>query len=257
MLLALVALGALVVYADPVGHHERDRRPAGPSRRRRRTRSRAGSTTSAWTRARASNAEQRGELVRDRQRQQAAARRRGRHRRALVAPLLPRHDGAEPDLPARGRPQDPGVGRAAHGRPAGRGAHGHGPDPPVAPRLLPRRDDRGRVQRRSSSASGALILGVPLAGTIALVTLLGAYVPYLGAWTAGAFSVLLALGGAGTDAAVGMIVVQILANGVLQQTRPAARDGRGARHPPARGPDRDDRRRRPVRRDRADPGGAD
>ena len=64
---------------------------------------------------------------------------------------------------------------------------------------------------------GAIILGVPLAGTIALVTLLGAYVPYLGAWTAGAFSVLVALGGAGTDAAVGMIVVQILANGALQQ----------------------------------------
>jgi putative heme transporter len=64
---------------------------------------------------------------------------------------------------------------------------------------------------------GAVILGVPLAGTIALVTLLGAYVPYLGAWTAGAFSVLVALGGAGTDAAVGMIVVQILANGMLQQ----------------------------------------
>ena len=64
---------------------------------------------------------------------------------------------------------------------------------------------------------GALILGVPLAGTIAVVTLVGAYVPYLGAWTAGVFSVLVALGGAGTDAAIGMIVVQILANGVLQQ----------------------------------------
>jgi putative heme transporter len=64
---------------------------------------------------------------------------------------------------------------------------------------------------------GALLLGVPLAGTIAVVTFLGAYVPYLGAWTAGAFSVLMALGGAGTDAAVGMIVVQLLANGLLQQ----------------------------------------
>jgi predicted PurR-regulated permease PerM len=64
---------------------------------------------------------------------------------------------------------------------------------------------------------GALLLGVPLAGTIAIVTLLAAYVPYLGAWTAGAFSVLIALGGAGTDAAVGMIVVQLLANSVLQQ----------------------------------------
>jgi putative heme transporter len=64
---------------------------------------------------------------------------------------------------------------------------------------------------------GALILGVPLAGTIAVVTFFAAYVPYLGAWTAGAFSVLLALGGGGTDAAVGMIVVQLLANSVLQQ----------------------------------------
>jgi predicted PurR-regulated permease PerM len=66
-------------------------------------------------------------------------------------------------------------------------------------------------------ALGALILGVPLIGTLAAVTFLAAYVPYLGAWTAGAFSVLIALGGAGTDAAIGMIVVQLLANGILQQ----------------------------------------
>ncbi len=64
---------------------------------------------------------------------------------------------------------------------------------------------------------GGLILGVPLIGTIAAVTFLAGYVPYLGAWTAGAFSVLIALGGAGTDAAIGMIVVQLLANGILQQ----------------------------------------
>jgi putative heme transporter len=64
---------------------------------------------------------------------------------------------------------------------------------------------------------GALILGVPLAGAIALTTFLGAYVPYLGAWSAGAFAVLVALGGAGADAALGMIIVQLLANGLLQQ----------------------------------------
>ena len=64
---------------------------------------------------------------------------------------------------------------------------------------------------------GALLLGVPLAGTIAVVTFLGAYIPYLGAWSAGIFGVLVALGGAGTDAAIGMIVVQLLANGILQQ----------------------------------------
>jgi putative heme transporter len=65
--------------------------------------------------------------------------------------------------------------------------------------------------------AGALVLGVPLVGTIAAITFLGAYIPYLGAWGAGAFAVLIALGGAGTDAAAGMIVIQLLANGILQQ----------------------------------------
>ena len=64
---------------------------------------------------------------------------------------------------------------------------------------------------------GALLLGVPLVGSIALVTFLGAYVPYLGAWGAGIFSVLIALGGGGADAAIGMAVVQLLGNGMLQQ----------------------------------------
>ena len=64
---------------------------------------------------------------------------------------------------------------------------------------------------------GALLLGVPLVGTIAAVTFIGGYIPYLGAWGAATFSVLLALGGAGPDAALGMIIVQLLANGILQQ----------------------------------------
>ncbi len=64
---------------------------------------------------------------------------------------------------------------------------------------------------------GAWVLGVPLIGTIVAITFLGAYIPYLGAWTAGAFSVLVALGSAGTDAAAGMIVVQLVANSILQQ----------------------------------------
>jgi predicted PurR-regulated permease PerM len=63
----------------------------------------------------------------------------------------------------------------------------------------------------------ALVIGVPLAGTIAIVNFLGAYVPYLGAWTAGAFAVLVALGGQGTEAAIAMAVVALLANGALQQ----------------------------------------
>jgi putative heme transporter len=64
---------------------------------------------------------------------------------------------------------------------------------------------------------GALIIGVPLAGTIAIVTFIGGYIPYLGAWTAGAFAVLLALGGQGPEAAIAMAVVALLGNGVLQQ----------------------------------------
>lgn len=64
---------------------------------------------------------------------------------------------------------------------------------------------------------GALLLGVPQLAAIAVVTFVGAYVPYLGAWGAGAFVVLIALGSEGTGAAAGMIVVQLLANGILQQ----------------------------------------
>lgn len=64
---------------------------------------------------------------------------------------------------------------------------------------------------------GALILGVPMVGTLAVVTFVAAYIPYLGAWSAGIFAVLIALGSAGPEAAVGMAVVQILSNGVLQQ----------------------------------------
>ncbi|MFL5817273.1 MAG: AI-2E family transporter [Conexibacter sp.] len=63
---------------------------------------------------------------------------------------------------------------------------------------------------------GSLIIGVPMAGTIAIVTFLGGFIPYLGAWSAGAFAVLLALAG-GTDMAIAMIVLQLLANGIFQQ----------------------------------------
>jgi predicted PurR-regulated permease PerM len=63
----------------------------------------------------------------------------------------------------------------------------------------------------------ALVVGVPLAGTIAVVTFVSAFVPFVGAWVAGAFAVLIALGTVGTDAAVIMAVVSLLANSVLQQ----------------------------------------
>jgi predicted PurR-regulated permease PerM len=65
--------------------------------------------------------------------------------------------------------------------------------------------------------AGSLLLGVPLAGTIAVVTFLGGYVPYIGAWTAGVFAVLIALGGSSPETAAGLAVIVLLANGVLQQ----------------------------------------
>jgi putative heme transporter len=64
---------------------------------------------------------------------------------------------------------------------------------------------------------GAVALGVPLPGTIAAVTFLGGYVPYLGAWSAGAFAVVIALGDQGSGTALAMAVVVLLANGILQQ----------------------------------------
>ena len=63
---------------------------------------------------------------------------------------------------------------------------------------------------------GALALGVPLAGTIAVVTFVTAYVPFIGAFVAGAFAVILALGSEGTTTALIMLVIVILANGMLQ-----------------------------------------
>jgi predicted PurR-regulated permease PerM len=64
---------------------------------------------------------------------------------------------------------------------------------------------------------GALALDVPHAGAIALVNFVAAYVPYLGAWSAGAFTVLVALGAHGPETALAMAVISLLANGPLQQ----------------------------------------
>lgn len=63
---------------------------------------------------------------------------------------------------------------------------------------------------------GAIALGVPLAGTIALVSFVTAYVPYVGAFVAGFFAVLLTLGSEGTTDAIIMLVIVLLANGLLQ-----------------------------------------
>jgi predicted PurR-regulated permease PerM len=64
--------------------------------------------------------------------------------------------------------------------------------------------------------AGAWLLGVPLAGTIAIVTFVTAYVPYIGAWTAGIFAFVLALGSQGASDAFILALIIFLANGMLQ-----------------------------------------
>jgi predicted PurR-regulated permease PerM len=63
---------------------------------------------------------------------------------------------------------------------------------------------------------GAFILGVPLAGTIAIVTFVTAYVPFIGAWAAGIFAFMIALGTQGTTDAIILGLIIFLANGAFQ-----------------------------------------
>ena len=62
----------------------------------------------------------------------------------------------------------------------------------------------------------AWALGVPLAFTIAVVTLVTSYVPYLGAIVSGAFATLIALGANGLDAALIMLVVILVVQNIVQ-----------------------------------------
>jgi len=64
---------------------------------------------------------------------------------------------------------------------------------------------------------GALVLDVPQVGAIAVINFVAAYIPYLGAWSAGAFTVLIALGAKGSTTALTMAIIVLLANGILQQ----------------------------------------
>jgi len=63
---------------------------------------------------------------------------------------------------------------------------------------------------------GALIVGVPMAGTLAIVAWLMNYIPYFGAIISGAFTVLIAYGAGGTSMAIPMLIIVIIANGFLQ-----------------------------------------
>lgn len=61
-----------------------------------------------------------------------------------------------------------------------------------------------------------VILGLPLALTIAVVTFFTSYVPYLGAIFSGTFAVLIALGSGGVGDALVVVVVVLVAQNVVQ-----------------------------------------
>jgi predicted PurR-regulated permease PerM len=63
---------------------------------------------------------------------------------------------------------------------------------------------------------GMLAIGVPLPATIAVVTFVGSYVPYLGAFVSGAFAVVIAYGEGGLGIALVALAIVLLAQNTLQ-----------------------------------------
>jgi putative heme transporter len=79
---------------------------------------------------------------------------------------------------------------------------------------------------------GALLFGVPLAGPVAIVTFVTSYIPFFGAFFAGAFAVLIALGAKGLSVALAMLAITLLANNTLQNLLEPVAFGRTLRlHP--------------------------
>jgi putative heme transporter len=62
----------------------------------------------------------------------------------------------------------------------------------------------------------ALLLGLPLVFTIAVVNFVGGYIPYIGAFLGGGLAVIVALGDGGLPEAAVMLVVVLAANLVLE-----------------------------------------
>ncbi|MFQ3661881.1 MAG: AI-2E family transporter [Chloroflexaceae bacterium] len=60
------------------------------------------------------------------------------------------------------------------------------------------------------------LIGLPLAFTIGLVTMVTSYVPYLGAIVSGVFACLVALGAGGVSAAVTVLLIVLLMQNIIQ-----------------------------------------
>lgn len=101
-----------------------------------------------------------------------------------------------------------------------------GPSPEVGAGIV--EDTIGAVRRYFSSltlsavvtavliGASAWALDVPLAFTIAVITLVTSYVPYLGAIFSGAFATLITLGAAGPQAALVMLVIVLVVQNIVQ-----------------------------------------
>ena len=63
-------------------------------------------------------------------------------------------------------------------------------------------------------AVAAMLLGVPLAGAIGLITFITSYIPFFGAFIAGGVAAIIALGAQGWEAALILVVISILYNNV-------------------------------------------
>jgi len=61
-----------------------------------------------------------------------------------------------------------------------------------------------------------MILGIPLAGAVAIVTFLTCYIPFFGAIISGAFAFFVALGSGGMAQAITILVVVLVAQNLLQ-----------------------------------------
>ncbi len=62
----------------------------------------------------------------------------------------------------------------------------------------------------------ALFLGVPAAAAIAVVNVIGAYIPYIGAFIGGAFAVVMGLGEGGIGLALIMLAITLIVNLLLE-----------------------------------------
>ena len=72
----------------------------------------------------------------------------------------------------------------------------------------------------------ALLLGLPTVASLVVVTFIGGYVPYIGAFLGGLLAVVIALGSSGTTAAIIMLAVTLTANLVIENFVEPAVTGR-------------------------------